>query len=270
MIKLIATDLDNTMLDVNGLVTDETKRLLALAEARGVQIALSSGRSIYSVKGVGASIGLPFCAICYNGGLVITHASEDEEDRVIHEAFLDEECFRVIVDYAHREDLYVQGYDRGVIVVEDLRTDIHPDPDLRYAEYREVGDLLSVDFFKTPKLLVSCDPAEVPHHMEELRRLLGDRIYMAQSESYIIEVMPAGVNKGAALGILADALEIGVDEIAAFGDNTNDLPLLRAAGTAVAVANAVDAVKAEADIITEGTRDRGFNEALKMLIPGLE
>ena len=269
MIKLIATDLDNTMLDINGLVTEETKRLLAQAEALGVKLALSSGRSVYSVKGVGASIGLPFCAICYNGGLIIT-TGEDGEDKVIHEEYLDEDVFRVIIDYAHREDLYVQGYDQGVIMVEDLRTDIHPDPDLRYAEYREVGDLLSVDFFRTPKLLVSCDPAEVPGHMEKLRELLGDKIYMAQSESYIIEIMPNGVNKGAALGILAEALEISTGEIAAFGDNTNDLPLLRAAGTAVAVNNAVDAVKAEADIITEGTRDQGFNEALRMLIPGLE
>ena len=71
MIKLIATDLDNTMLDPNGLVTDETRKILASAEARGVKLALSSGRSINSVKGVGASIGLPYFAICYNGGLII-------------------------------------------------------------------------------------------------------------------------------------------------------------------------------------------------------
>lgn len=270
MIKLIATDLDNTLLNEEGLVTDETKRLLALAEARGVNLALSSGRSVFSVKGVGASIGLPYSAICYNGGLIITSAAEDEEDQIIHEAYLDEECFTKIVEYAHEEDLYIQGYDHGVIMVEDLRTDIHPDPDLRYAEYREVGNLLEVGYFKTPKLLVSCDSAEVPRHMEGLRNRLGDKIYMAQSEAYIIEIMPAGVNKGVALRLLAKSLGLRRRQIAAFGDNTNDLPLLRAAGTAVAVHNAVDAVKAEADIITEGKRDQGFNEALKMLIPGLE
>jgi Cof subfamily protein (haloacid dehalogenase superfamily) len=269
MIKLIATDLDNTMLDANGLVTDETRKLLAAAEARGVKLALSSGRSINSVKGVGASIGLPYYAICYNGGLIIAPGC-DGEDQVIYENHLDEETFRTIVEYAHEEDLYVQGYDRGVIMVENLRTDIHPDPDLRYAEYREVGDLLGVEYFKTPKLLVSCDPAEVPRHMEELNKRLGFRIYMAQSERYIIEIMPAGVNKGYALSMLARHLKVRRSQIAAFGDNTNDLPLLRAAGTAVAVANAVDAVKEEADMITEGTRDQGFNEAVKKLIPGLE
>ena len=269
MIKLIATDLDNTMLDPNGLVTDETRKILASAEALGVKLALSSGRSINSVKGVGASIGLPYFAICYNGGLIIA-PGEDGEDQVIYENHLDEETFRAIVEYAHEEDLYVQGYDRGVIMVENLRTDIHPDPDLRYTEYKEVGDLLSVEYFETPKLLVSCDPEEVPRHMEGLSKRLGSRIYMAQSESYIIEIMPQGVNKGYALNMLAKYLKIRRSQIAAFGDNTNDLPLLRAAGTAVAVQNAVDAVKEEADMITEGTRDQGFNEAVKKLIPGVE
>ena len=106
--------------------------------------------------------------------------------------------------------------------------------------------------------------------MEELSKRLGSRIYMAQSESYIIEIMPQGVNKGYALNMLAKYLKVRRSQIAAFGDNTNDLPLLRAAGTAVAVQNAVDAVKEEADMITEGTRDQGFNEAVRKLIPGVE
>ena len=266
MIKLIATDLDHTLLDLDGLVPEETKEYIRKATDMGVVFAISTGRSIKSARGVADSIGAAYMAICYNGALVI-----DQINGVtIYENYLEEDIVRRIVEYAHEHDLYIQMYDEGTIVVEKLKLDRHPDPDLRYADYREVGDFTKTPFFNTPKVLLACEPERVPREQAALQEILGDRVYMAQSDSHLIEVVSGGVDKGIALENLAGYMGFSKDEIIAFGDNTNDLPLLKAAGTAVAVANAVPQVKEWADYVAARERSKGFTEGLLHYLPELK
>ena len=266
MIKLIATDLDHTLLDKEGLVPEETKQLLVKAVDNGTFFAISTGRSIKSAQGVAESIGAAYLAICYNGALVLDPVNGVK----IYENYLEEDVVRDVVRFAHENDLYIQMYDEGTIVVEKLRLDRHPDPDLRYADYREVGDFLEYPFFKTPKILLACEPERVPVEQAKLEELYGDRVYMAQSDAHLIEIVTEGIDKGIALEHLAGYLGCSKDEIIAFGDNTNDLPLLLAAGTAVAVANAVPSLKEHADYIAGAERSEGFREGLLHYMPELK
>ena len=266
MIKLIATDLDHTLLNKEGLVPEETKQLIRKAVERGTIFSISTGRSIKSARGVAESIGAAYMAICYNGALVI----DPVNGVTIYENYLDEDIVKGIVQYAHEHDLYIQMYDEGTIVVEKLRLERHPDPDLRYADYREVGDFLEYPFFNTPKILLACEPERVPAEQAALEELYGERVYMAQSDAHLIEVVSEGVDKGVALENLAGYLGCSKDEVIAFGDNTNDLPLLMAAGTSVAVANAVPSVKEWADYVAEKERSEGFAEGLLKYMPELE
>ena len=265
MIKLIATDLDHTLLDLDGLVPEKTKELVRRAVDSGVNFAISTGRSIKSAEGVAESIGASYMAICYNGALVIDPVNGVK----IHEDYLEEDIVRSITRYAHEHDLYIEMYDEGTIMVEELRKDRHPDPDLRYADFREVGDFLEYPFFKTPKMLLACEPERVPVEQARLQELYGDRVYMAQSDAHLIEVMTFGTDKGQALEELAGYLGVAKDEILAFGDNTNDLPLLKAAGNSVAVNNAVPSLKEWADYVAKGDRSEGFNEGLLNYLPSL-
>ena len=265
MIKLIATDLDNTLLDREGLVPEETKNLIRKAVDRGVMFAISTGRSVKSSQGVAESIGAAYMAICYNGALVI----DPVNNVTIYEDYLAEDVVRGIVEYAHAHDLYIQMYDEGTIVVEKLRLERHPDPDLRYADYREVGDFLEYPFFHTPKVLLACEPERVPKEQAGLEELFGEKVYMAQSDAHLIEVVTEGVDKGIALEHLGGYLGLTKDEIIAFGDNTNDLPLLKAAETAVAVANAVPEVKEWSDYVASKERSEGFAEGLLHYLPEL-
>ena len=258
MFKLIATDLDHTLLNLDGLVPEGTKEYIRKAVERGMFFAISTGRSIKSAQGVADSIGAAYMAICYNGALVI----DPVNNVTIYENYLEEDIVKTIVEYAHNHDLYIQMYDEGTIVVEKLRLDRHPDPDLRYADYREIGDFSSYHFFKTPKILLACDPERVPIEQARLQELLGDRVYMAQSDAHLIEVVSGGVDKGIALEQLAGYLQVTKEDIVAFGDNTNDLPLLKAAGTSVAVANAVPSVKEWASYVASQERSKGFREGL--------
>ena len=265
MYKLIATDLDHTLLDKEGLVPEETKSLIRKAVDRGVFFAISTGRSVKSARGVAESIGSAYMAICYNGALVLDPVNGVR----IYEDYLEEGIVRKIVRYAHEHDLYIQMYDEGTIVVEKLRLERHPDPDLRYADHREVGDLLEYPFFKTPKILLACEPERVPREQARLQELYGDQVYMAQSDAHLIEIVSKGVDKGMALEHMAGYLGCSMADVIAFGDNTNDMPLLRAAGTAVAVGNAVPALKEYADYVAEAERSEGFREGLLHFMPEL-
>ncbi len=265
MIKLIATDLDHTLLDREGLVPEETKILIRKAVEKGIIFSISTGRSVKSAQGVAESVGAAYMAICYNGALVM----DPVNGVTIYENFLEEDIVRSIVRFAHENDLYIQMYDEGTIVVEKLRLDRHPDPDLRYADHREVGDFLEYPFFRTPKILLACEPERVPVEQAKLEKWFGDRVYIAQSDAHLIEIVSGGVDKGIALEHLAGYLGYSKDEVIAFGDNTNDLQLLLAAGTAVAVGNAVPVIKEHADYVAEGERSEGFREGLLHYMPEL-
>jgi len=261
MIKLIATDLDNTMLTSRGGVAASSVRLLRKCANAGVAFAIATGRSLYSAEAIAEKVGVEHWSICYNGAL-ITNTRTGE---TISDDWLDEKTVREIVAFCHERGLYMQMYDDNVITVEKLQLDQHPDPDLAFAPHREIGDFLKMPFFPTPKILVAAG-SRVPEVQNEMQAIFGDRVYLAQSESHLIEIMAAGTDKGAALMRLASRLGIDRSEIIALGDNTNDLPLLQAAGVSVAVANSVDVLKQAATYIAAGERSRGFDEGIRKFV----
>ena len=262
MIRLIATDLDNTLLNKDGKVPPETVAALIRAEEKGVVVTVATGRSFASARGVAEMIGGNGLAICYNGSQIRRLA----DGMVLYSGCVDKDVQRGIIEFVHARGLYLQMYDRDEIVVEKLRLDKHNDPDLHFASHREVGDFFKESLFDTPKMMIAADPEEVPALQAELEEMYAGRIFCAQSEPHLIEIMPAAVNKGTALVALCQELGIRRDEVMALGDNTNDMHLLQAAGLAVAVGNAVSALKEYADYVCEGERSDGFREALEKFV----
>ena len=262
MIKLIATDLDNTLLDKDGSVPPETVAALAKAEEKGVTVTVATGRSFASARGVAEMIGGNGLAICYNGSQIRRLA----DGMVLYSGCVDKDVQRGIIEFVHERGLYLQMYDNDEIVVETLRLDMHNDPDLKFASHREVGDFLKEPLFDTPKMMIAADPAEVPALQAELEEMFAGRIFCAQSEPHLIEIMPAAVNKGTALAALCQEMGIRREEIMALGDNTNDMHLLQAAGLAIAVANAVPRLQEYADYVCKGERSEGFREAIEKFI----
>jgi len=261
MIKLIAADLDNTLLNSRKELTAGSIRLLRRCAAEGILFAVATGRSLYSAEAVAEKIGIEHWSICYNGALVINPATGE----TLNSGALDEKTVREITIFCRERGLYMQMYDNNVITVEKLCLDRHKDPDLNYAPHREVGDFLAHPFFPTPKILVAAGE-RVPQMLPEMQEKFGDRAYITQSEPHLIEVMSPGTDKGAGLRLLAERLGIEKSEIIAFGDNTNDIPLLENAGISVAVANSVDEAKAAATYVSKGERERGFNEGIRKFI----
>ena len=263
MIKLIATDLDNTLLNKQGLIPDSTVALLHEAAEKGVVTAVATGRCFPSALGAARTIGAHTPVICYNGSLI----KWGDTGEVLAQSCIDVDTMRRVAVYCHERSLYLQSYDTDdVIICEQDGPGLRRDPDLAVAGFREIGDFCSYpDLHATPKMLIVDRADLVPARLVELAECFPE-LDFCQSEPYLIEVIPKNAGKGKAVAQLAQLMGVKQEEVMALGDNTNDLPMLRWAGLGVVVANGVESVKAEADYVCEADRSEGVEEALRKFV----
>ena len=152
MIRLIATDLDNTLLDSTGVIPESTAALLQRAAQQGVCTAVATGRCYPSALAAAKTIGAATPVICYNGSLI----KWGDTGEVLAKSYVEVDTMRKIAAYCHERGLFFQGYDYDdVIICEADGPGLRRDPDLAVAGFRAVGDFLTYpDLHPTPKMLI--------------------------------------------------------------------------------------------------------------------
>ena len=261
MIKLIALDLDDTLLMPDGTIPEGVAETLREAERRGVGIVIATGRSYPSAKIYAEILGSECPVICYNGA-VIRRAGQPP----LYSASLSVGLMKRIAFFCRERGLYLQMYDEDHIVVDKICESTLIDPDSKVTGIREIGDLTKAELRPSPKMMILDDPEKIPAIRRDLETLLGDQLYMAKSKEYLLEMMPKDVSKQKALIRFAQSLEIRREEVMACGDNTNDIEMLEWAGLGVAVANAVPELKNGADYVAEALLSLGVAEAVKKFV----
>lgn len=259
-IKMIATDLDGTLLDDSKRVPAENLTALREASERGIVVALASGRMLSNVERTETLLcGLDCVLIAYNGAKVAGPRGNGRP-LLLHRP-LSADITEVLIEYSHRTGFLLNFYADEILFAED-GAQRRPYMDLYTRRtgvpYRIVGDLLSEFRGVCPtKLIVLADSAETPGIMETLRAEVGDRICMTLSEPEYVEITAPGVDKGGILGPIASQYGISLAEVLALGDADNDVSMLRTAGIGVAMANAPERVQAAAGRVTERTNNEG-------------
>ncbi|UTH75085.1 Cof-type HAD-IIB family hydrolase [Chromobacterium sp. IIBBL 290-4] len=222
--RLIATDLDGTLLDQHHAVTPLTAATLQALRARGVALVLATGRHYRDVRAVREALGVPAYLISSNGARV--HGEEDElifgidiEAELVREISAPEFSGDVAMHYFMDENWLANR--RSPLLDALIREEEPP-----YA----VADLQGHGGEGVYKVLYVA-----PHeHLLGLERVLreryGDRLYITFSLDFCLEVMAAGVSKGEALKLVLDKLGLAAETCIAFGDGQNDVELLRTAG----------------------------------------
>lgn len=235
MYKVIATDLDGTLLNSDHQLdayTVETVRALA---ARGVQFVLATGRHAVDVAGIRDVLGIAPYLISSNGARVhapdgaLLHARDLPAGtvRALVRPELVGEHGRVIVNlFTEREWLI----DRDAPHLLDM----HQDSGFAYQQI----DLLAYAGEGVAKVLYIGDPADLRVIAERLAQTFGDALYVTYSLPDCLEVMAAGVSKGQALGLVLERIGVPAAACVAFGDNLNDIDMLETAGRPYMMANA--------------------------------
>ena len=245
------SDIDDTMVGSDKSMSPETKNALEEFIRRGNIFAVSTGRAAAAAVNLVRSLGFyGKCIIsAYNGGQIIDTANDKTICRNGIPADLVEEVFET----ACRFGIHIQTYtDTHVLALEDneyLRrySKVQNIPvcvvsDIRNALTQDPCKILAVDYD---------DPDKVSRFEELVKARYEGILDAFRSSPAYLEIVPTGVNKGAAIRFLSEYLGIPVSNTISAGDEHNDIQMIEAAGIGCAVQNAVPDLKAHADYITE-------------------
>lgn len=276
--RLIAVDLDGTLLDPAGNVSRRVASAVAKAAEAGVTVALATGRRHRSTKPVAAQVPASVYAILQHGALI----KRTDDDSTIWTALLDvNESFEVaaflkregvepliLVDgYSDGFDFYVYGEEepKGSGTLEWIAAS--------GSAYTHVLRPEDVHYAGTTEVAALAERTQAERVYRKLTAQFGRRFncHLLKSpryEHWFIEVMSAESGKGRALLELARRLGVKKEETAAVGDDVNDLDMFDAAAVAVAMGNAPADVASAADFVVAGNDRDGAAEAIESLLDG--
>ncbi|WP_273225712.1 Cof-type HAD-IIB family hydrolase [Geosporobacter ferrireducens] len=269
--RLVVTDMDGTLLNGEGKVSEENQRIFKVLHDKGIHVAVATGRIYTSARVFARYLGIKTPIIACNGAIV----KDLKDNRIIYENHLStEDCLR-IVDICRKYDLYYHFYSQETFYTEKLDRG-----SLKYSEWNKTlkeEDRIDIriieDTYETIKnkadrvykfQVVSDDMNILAQARDALENI--ETISVSKSWHNNIEMMNKGVSKGIAVKSLAESLGVKQEEVICFGDNENDISMLEYAGLGVAMGNADEIVKERANYVTLTNDEDGVAAAIKKFV----
>lgn len=267
MIKLIAIDLDGTLLNEEKQISDENKQALAKAKEKGVKIVLCTGRPLAAMAHYLQELGLVDegdYSITFNGGLV----QKNDTGEIIEKKVMEVADIHRLYDLAQKLALPLDVLSDHVV----LQLPTAPG---KKSLYNTLNKLLQfqpanladlTDEFVLNKAVIAYPQAELDPKIKEIPAEFHDRYEIIKTRSMLLEFMPKGVTKAYGISLLAKDLGLEPAEIMAIGDEENDLPMIEYAGMGVAMANAVPFVKEAANYVTSSNLEHGVAKVIEKFV----
>ena len=279
MYKLVAIDLDGTMLNQYGIITEKTKKAISKAQEKGVEVMIASGRAITSVKRFSKEINSNKYFISGNGAITY----DIKNNKILYENILSKTKALKIIKICEENSIYYNVYTENGIIAKNLsyntlyyykdnltkpdenRTHINIVENVYdYFEQREekILKIMICDEHKTVfnsivrklKQLSEIEVLEVSHMSRKIIKQGTDEIAL---EYFYTEVSAKDVDKWNALEEIIGLMNISKEEVVTIGDNANDLKMITNAGLGVAMGESAPYVKQSADIIAPTNDEDG-------------
>ncbi len=260
MIKLIASDMDGTLLDGDGHLDEEIYDIIRQLKDMGIRFAAASGRQLMSLKKKFKPVDGDVVYIAENGGYV-NFRNED-----IYLNPMDKNIVNEIIDAAKdtaAQAMFICGKTYSYTDVPELM-DVMQDPVFGY-EIKLVDNLKDVDddIFKVG-LFDTEDPRE--SSMKIMEPKFGDRLHLTLSGFNSMDFLNPDVNKGVGLKHIQKMFGIKKEETVVFGDNFNDIEMFEAAGVSYAMLNADEYVRSRATEVIGTNNDNSVIKKLKEIL----
>ncbi len=257
--RLVASDVDGTLLDQHEMVSERTRRAVTAMVAAGTPFVLSTGRPPRWISPVVDQLGFAPMCVCANGAVIYDSAT----DRVLQAQTLSSDTLRQLVDLAYSvfPNCGLAAERVGATAHDAATPQFVSSPGYEHAwlnpDNTEMSqdDVLGAPAVKLLIRLSSTSSGDMASALEPLVGGLADLTY--STDNGLVELSAPGVTKASGLAIIADKLSIAAADIATFGDMPNDVPMLRWAGLGVAMGNAHPAAVAAADEVTATNVDDG-------------
>ena len=262
--KAIFCDLDGTLLFDHKTITEYTKRVIKEYTLRGGIFIINTGRMDMSSREFAEELGTinqPISVISLQGSMIM-----DNNGKIIHRAMIDNETAVKIIKIMESRGVYVQSYDDDGVFVKELDEISLNYKQICNANLKIVGcvsehlEKTKLDSFK----ILSVIPAnEAEAYMKEFDELKIEGVdhFMASKTYFEFVSKNAGKEKG--MKTACDMLGLSLDEVMAFGDNGNDVEMIRQAGFGVAVDNAREEAKAVASYVCESNEEDGVAKTIE-------
>lgn len=266
MYKLIALDMDGTLLNHQGHISERNKAAIAAARQQGVTVVLASGRPLEGMTRYLAELGMTGeddYVICYNGSLVQRAADQS----VIRSQLLNGRDAGRVAALAREFGVNVHAFSRrhGLITPamnhyteHESRLNQLPVTLIDFAELEPDEEILKVMMIDPPELLA---PA-----IARLPADLYDDYTVVQSAPFFLEIMNRHSHKGAGVAALAEHLGVTREQVICMGDAGNDSHMIEYAGLGIAMGNATDELKALADHVTVANDADGVAVAIEQFV----
>lgn len=289
MYKLIAIDLDGTLLNSYGQVSERNREALKKAQEQGIEIVLASGRSTNSVKNIAKDLENNNYVICGNGSLIY----DLQKEEIIYDKFIDRKKALQIIQICEQNSIYYNVYTENMVIAKTLSNNVlfyhHENankPDNKktkinlvdniydYIQSLEnenilkftISDQSNIIFnsiIKKLREVKNIDVLDVAHMSRKVIKSGTEEIEIAY---YYTEITSENVDKWNSIEWLIERLNINKDEVIAIGDNVNDKLMIENAGLGVAMGNSAPYIKEIADKVVANNNEDGVAEAIESIL----
>lgn len=271
MIKLFAMDLDGTSLDSNSILQEKTIEALKKLDENGIKFVFTSGRATPSVRYLMDLTGIDNPLVTNNGALAFIN-----KENLIYENPLKHEEVKELINFSENNKFFYQFYDKDTYYSNRIwpeRFD-HLENNSSYGMNFQVNFSFSTKPLKELELRkdsafkfqIFPDVNKPEEERKILEKVDNMGLYPTTSAFGMIEIMQNNVNKYRGLSEIGNLLGISKEEMAAIGDQDNDIPMLSNVGLSFAMGNAIDEVKKISDYIVSTNDDFGLVEAINIVL----
>jgi Cof subfamily protein (haloacid dehalogenase superfamily) len=262
--KMIVLDLDDTLLRDDLTISPRTKLSLMEAQEAGVKVVLASGRPTSAMLPIAEELRLKEYGsfiLSFNGGKIINCQSGEEW----FSSTLPNEIVQQLYEISRRENVWIHTYVGDTIVTEEPNQYTDIEGELTKLQIKVVESFIDAVTEPVVKVLMLKEPGILAKVEKKLQMELAGLSVM-RSKPFFLEFTESGVTKGTSLKSLIQQLGISRDEVIAIGDSNNDLSMIQFAGLGVAMGNASEEIKAQADFITDTNMDDGVAKVVEEFI----
>jgi len=259
--KLLAVDIDGTLLNSEGVLTETTKNAIYDAIDKGVIFVICTGRPIQGVSSLNDEIGRDLPFIIYNGSMVVKGKSKEilyqrslqlDEARKVYE--LGNECDTTMIFWSNNR-LYVNRPDEKAKEYSRLTN-------TPYIAINDIDDIPD----EITKILWYDDPGKLLEYQKQFTGKLNDNINYHLSRPYFLEFVDREATKAIAIEKLCEYYHIDISQTIAVGDGYNDVSMIKIAGLGVAMENAPEDIKQMANYVTTSCDHEGVANVIKKFI----
>jgi hypothetical protein len=264
--KLLALDIDGTLTNSKKEITPKTLEKLIEIQEKGHIVAIASGRPSAGIKRIADELKLDKYGgyvLAFNGGRITNYSTGE----IAYQAALDNETVKEIYDYALEQNAGMVTYENDIVITgTEIDDYMAMEARLNHMELKQLPNFKDYIDFPLNKCLMTA-PDEKAHSIElYLGEKYKGKVDVFRSEPFFVEIMPPEVNKATSLSKLLDFLNMDKSDLIACGDGYNDLTMIKYAGVGVAMANAQDIVKENADYITLSNEEDGLVPVIEKFI----